>query len=269
MMRRVAVFLFISSILFFSGCSNNKPPENSFVTNLPREEAGGRNNPATADDAYANGLRAMVHKDYYKAIEFFEKVVPEDKNFQDACNQLKVAKKALAKDLIDKARANFVSGNIKAALANIEEVFSLDGNMHEAKELRQQIKAAYEASLRAEMKKKMAVYEGEGDVLMAVKDVRLQQASDNYVFVHVLVSVKNKGNKLVRLIPNNFTLSAPDGESAGIHYDTYDLPDYFGPVDLQRGESAGGRLIFLINKSPVYTLEYNGFEDMAAKKVVP
>lgn len=114
-----------------------------------------------------------------------------------------------------------------------------------------------------------------GPVGLAVGGAEFQQtvgryyAKENSTFVLVYVSVKNLSLDREHANPNNFTLSSPGGQTSAPHIETYGLNNYFDAVDLRKGQSTSGWLVFIMPQADMYTLNYSSFYADAAKRIAP
>lgn len=76
-------------------------------------------------------------------------------------------------------------------------------------------------------------------------------------YIWLLVSAVNQGNTAVRVSPDDFTLSAPDGYKTVRNEATF-AQRYFKPVKLSPQKSNEGWLIFFMPGGNRYTLQYYG-----------
>ncbi len=230
------LLVFIGAGLFSIGSLNKIQPEKpQFATNQTQTEQAevSSDELMASREAYASGVRSVNAHDYEAAIQFFGQVIPQDSNYQDAQIQMDKAQKALMSQNQQQEK--------KEQAAVTPKVFN---------------------------KANMSAFEGAGDVVVAVNKVQRKNGSKpDFNYLYVMVTIKNNGTELVRIIPNNFTLATPDKISTSIDYSTYQMNNYFKPVDLKPGQTATGWLTYYITKANTYEFKYTGTYDSVTKSI--
>lgn len=258
----IGFFVLMVIIGVLAGSDNSKDSKKPVVDKL-----------AQSQQAYQDGIKSLNDKKYAWAVTWLKQVIKEDKNFNDAQAKLQKAKLAFGNQLLFDGKNKMNTGEYSAALNCFTQAFELNPNLTEAKTLKEQAQIKYNAQTRETLKENMSIYEGDGKVKIAVVEVKLKQSTGDHVagkngtFVYTLVSAKNFGNSIIHVNPNDFTLSAPDGETVSHDTDTYTLSNYLDAVDLRPGNSTSGWLIFYTTKTSNYTLNYQGFYGTATKSI--
>ncbi|MHB1167004.1 MAG: DUF4352 domain-containing protein [Carboxydocellales bacterium] len=285
-MRKV-LSIFICCLTFaLVGCSNSENTPKTDESNYKaQQELENKQKKEASSKAYSEGIKELAVKNYYNATVQLLKVIPIDPNYKDAQAKLIMAKTGMATRALSEGKIELKAGSFSEAIIKFEEAIDNNPNLEEAKKLKQQAQVKYDAQqkkiaaqeaalARKVIKEKMKIYEGDGDVQIAVGDVKLKRSTEMHVatgngtFVYVQTSVENNGNNIIHANPNDFSLSTPSGETVSHDSDTYSLDNYFDAVDLRPGNSTDGWLIFYTTKSDEYTLNYQGFGGTASKKIV-
>lgn len=124
-------------------------------------------------------------------------------------------------------------------------------------------------------KSDMETYTGNGDVQLAVgSDIKENRCisyscvNNGWKFITVIALVRNAGDGVVYVNPNDFTLQDTDGQTFTYDSSTFSYDHPFDAVSLQSGGKSGGVLVFIVPKdSKVFTLIYAGHNGSVAKPI--
>lgn len=187
-----------------------------------------------------------------------------------------------------KAEKQWNNGNDEQAIQTLELAMGKNGDKSDllnAQSLLNNYKSNLSAILRekalqeqqqklASEKANMKKFEGNGNVEIAAGGVEIHQSTDlhtagnGWTFIYVDAAVLNVGSDPIDANPLYFTLSAPDGQTASVDDDSYDLNSYFNDTNLQMNQQCNGWLIFYVPQASQYTLNYSDLNGNTAEKTV-
>lgn len=251
-------------------------------------------NEVVGDDNLKKASEFIAKKEYIKAFEILDSYnvhyskIAQVKALKDNVTPI------IAEDYLKSAKMFYKQKNYFEANRTINESLKY-GEIAEALKLKPIYSKAYDEyykrmKVESEKKKKieeanrkkeelasarkaMKEFQGNGNVAIAVSDVKLKQSTDSHVangngiFVYIAVHALNQGSDMVHINPNYFTLSDSKGNTVSHDTDTYSLTNYLDAVDVGAGNQTSGWLIFYINKDSQYKLYYHGFNDDITKEL--
>jgi len=192
------------------------------------------------EDHYMQAMTLLKERKYQEAKGFFIKVSSVDMEYKDVRERIVETNKAIQKEKKDKGEAE-ARASIKAAgeLLKSDNCYDIQRAIDESKNALKVFpdsKKAKDYLLKASLNK-LACYEGNSQIQMAIRIVRYQP-------LRLSVSIWNRTSSTRHTNPNNFTLVTVTGQSLSVSTDTYGLTGYFDAVDLQPNTKSSGYLIF-------------------------
>lgn len=107
---------------------------------------------------YIKGIALFNNKDYKKAIEAFNDVIPKDPNYKDAQTKLSEAKLAVANSYLSSAKTQLNSKDYENALNNLNKAISYNPNLAEASNLIPVVQQQQQAYLEQLKQQEIANY---------------------------------------------------------------------------------------------------------------
>lgn len=251
---------------------------------------------ATSYDSYNMAVDYLNKKDYLGAYNSFKLVVPEDtKRYANAQTKIPECRKLFIDNQMENAKDSYANGDYRSAVINIGNVFLVDQNNAEAKQLQvvyndaldkkneADQKAAEAAAQKAReqqaaeeaqaAKDNMRNWEGYGVKIAVTRALKQHSVGYHYAngdgtFVLLDIAALNDSSSMAHVNPNDFTLSDSSGYTVPPNIETYGLSNYFNAVDLNPSQQTSGYIVFYLKNDSSYTLNYSGFNGSANKHVV-
>jgi len=204
------------------------------------------------EEHYQKGISLYKEKKYKEAKTWLARVTAVNINYKDTESISNNIDKELEKiDIQNKIKLANEKLTKAKSLLNSNSCYDLDQSINlleQVIESRLDLSEAKSYLLTAELKK-LACYEGDSQIQMAVKIMEYQPLK-----LHVWI--KNVSSEVRHANPNCFTLVTVTGRSYSHSSETYGLSSYFDAVDVQPGTETSGRIIFDTYDKPkklVYT----------------